>query len=384
MHFTVVAEFEETLPVEQVVRALAATQARHPLLQAHIVDHSSKGLAFHRPAVRTAIPLRILKQHVDSWRAVAAEELSRRFDPSHAPLARAVLIHDNTSSAILLTFYHCITDGIGAMAVLEDVVAALNHYDLQGLPLPPSQEEMIARTLRPRATVEVKRPASEDPRMGPGVPRPFDNTTPYVSTAAFDPDLTERLIQRCRSEETTVHGALLASVSRARSSLTGDEFVRALTPINFRDHIEVQGQCVDYHAAARTGSTPLAEGSFWDQARAASDALQDPRSASNIAAASAAVQQHIPPDVDAATALAVMATFGYDIAVSNLGVVEFQRVGAIHPTALWGPALLCQAEGEQVIGVTTFGGKLRMVACSYTPTDTLLSESQMIIESAVR
>ena len=42
--------------------------------------------------------------------------------------------------------------------------------------------------------------------------------------------------------------------------------------------------------------------------------------------------------------------------ISNLGVVALDANVPVHPVAMWGPMLLAQAEGECVIGVTTYEG----------------------------
>ena len=383
MHYSVAAEFRAKLTEQQVTAALAAVQERHPLLSVQIEDHPETRLAFYRPAQVPAIPLRVLEQDAHSWQQAAAEELSRPIEPSQAPLTRAVLISGEAASALVLTFYHSMVDGIGAMAVLEDVVVALDGRTLQPLRVPPSQEEVIAQKLPSPADLELGQPPAEDPRMTPAVGRPFDGTVPHVSTVALDAELTKKLVERCRSEETTVHGALVAAVSQARSTLSGEEFLRVLTPFNLRGLMGVSGQCVDYHLATRTGSAPLNDGSLWEQARAVTGALAGPRSAPGVVAASGAIQQFVPVDADGAAAWAVMAPLGYDLLISNLGVIDIDPSASLRPTALWGPVMLCQAEGEDVIGVTTFDDRLRIVVTSYRPTADLSVGIRRALSDAV-
>jgi hypothetical protein len=215
----------------------------------------------------------------------------------------------------------------------------------------------------------------------PVAPRPLDGATPSVATLALDKELTRNLLLRSREEKTTVHSILVAAVSRARSVVGGEEFVRVLTPFDLRKQIGGDGLCVDYHGATRTGSEPFDGESIWDQARAAGNALSGPRSAAGIAAASEAIQKYVPVDADAATATAVMGSFAYDVLVSNLGVVNI--AGSLKPAALWGPFLPCRLENEDLIGVITFGGQLRMVACGFASPEALLTEVHEVLESAV-
>jgi hypothetical protein len=86
-------------------------------------------------------------------------------------------------------------------------------------------------------------------------------------------------------------------------------------------------------------------------------------------AASVAVEQAMGIDADATTAEGVM-NFGlpWDLLISNLGVQDLHSAGPIRPTALWGPVLLSQVANDIVIGITTFDGVMRMVACGYVPT----------------
>ncbi|MFJ4783751.1 condensation domain-containing protein [Streptomyces sp. NPDC088794] len=217
MLFTVAAEFPVEITGEQVSAALAAVQDRHPLLQVHIEDHPEGRLGFHRPAPVPPISLRVLHRPAETWRQVAAEEVSQQFDTSQAPLARAVLVGDGDRSALLLTFYHCVVDGIGGVAVLNDLVSALNGQELEILPIPPSQEDVVAGTLTAPTGHEAGPPPADDPRMGvPVAPRPLDGATPSVATLALDKELTRNLLLRSREEKTTVHSILVAAVSRAR------------------------------------------------------------------------------------------------------------------------------------------------------------------------
>ncbi|MEW2549308.1 condensation domain-containing protein [Streptomyces sp. NPDC047002] len=381
MHYTVAAEFSVGLRREQVAAALAAVQERHPLLQAQIEDSPGIRLGFHRPASLPAIDVRLPDKEVTSWPQVVAEELSRPFDPSRAPLARAVLLSGDTRSVVLLTVYHCITDGIGAVSLLDDMAAALDGRRLERLPLPPSQEQAIANTLPPLDGARPEQsPTEEDPRLAPCTLRPFDGTLPHVSAMSLDAEHTQQLVRRCHSEGTTVHGALVSAVSRARSALNDECFVRVLSPFDLRKRVGGGGACVDYHGAARTASEPGDGRSLWEQAREVNSALSGPRSDAGIVAASTGLQQFVPADADNATATAAISAFPYDILVSNLGVVDCgTAAGAFTPTAVWGPAMLVQVKGEDVLGVTTHGGRLHMICCGYSPTEALLRTTREIL-----
>ncbi|BCZ23906.1 condensation domain-containing protein [Mycobacterium senriense] len=148
-HSTIVAEFDEVLGVNRVWPALAAVQRRHPLLSVHVEDRPGIRLGFYRAQTVPPVELTVLRGPELAWQAAAAEELSRPFDRSRAPLMRALLLQDPSRSALLLTFDHTIADGISSIVVLTDVIAALNGQTLSSLPVPQAQENLIANTIDP-------------------------------------------------------------------------------------------------------------------------------------------------------------------------------------------------------------------------------------------
>src|SRR5262249_52920119 len=139
MQFTLAAELDTRLDEQEVKAALAAAQRRHPLLSVHVEDHLDTRLGFYRAASAPAIELRVLEM---DWRRAAERELAHPFDRGAAPLMRAVLVTQRDHSTLLLTFDHVIADGMSAVRVLDDVMAALNGVRLETLPVPPSQEQM--------------------------------------------------------------------------------------------------------------------------------------------------------------------------------------------------------------------------------------------------
>lgn len=384
MHHMVVAEFETVITAGQARAALDAVQRRHPLLSAHIEDHPDSRLGFYRTATLPAVDLTVLEQDSWSWERACAREFSRPFNRSVAPLLRATLIEGTTNSTIVLSFDHTIADGISATFVLKDLVAALNGHQLEVLPVPSSQEELIERVFPPIDEKDLAEPPAADSRMSaPGHVRPFDGALPFIDTITLDSALTTKLIERCRAEHTTVHGAIVAAASRVRSTLRAEPFVRVVTPFNFRKLIGAGGDCADYFTAARTGMVPHDGGNLWDQARTVSKELAGARSAAGVAAISAAVRKSIPDDASAETAEGfVLGGLAYEMLISNVGVLDIAPSGPIHPSAVWGPLLLCQIAGEQVTGIVTYGGRLRMATCSYSPAGAFLKDVRKTLAEA--
>lgn len=72
-----------------------------------------------------------------------AEELATPFDPRHAPLVRAVLIHATDNAAFTLVAHHAIADAMSLAYTVRDTLRALSGAVLEPLPSTPSLEEML-------------------------------------------------------------------------------------------------------------------------------------------------------------------------------------------------------------------------------------------------
>jgi condensation domain-containing protein len=373
-HFLLVAEFDIVLAEDQLRAAPLAIQQCHPLLSVHVEDRPGSHLGFYRAESVARIELAVHERYDSEWQLLAAEELARPFDRSAAPLMRAVLLKGQSSSALLLTFDHTIADGISSVIVLKDLVDSLNGHHLTPRDVPPSQEETIALRLPSSNHQPIPEPAVPDARMlKPSSIRPFDGTRPHVRTVALRGPDTSRLVNRCRAEQTTVNAAIVAASSRVRATLRGEDFFRVASPINIRSTINVGDGCADYIGVTVTGVAPWDGSQFWDQARAVTAELSVARSAEATATLPAMMGQAIPVDAETHDAEQFITTgMPWDSMISNLGVQDLATSGAISPTALWGPILNTQVDDDYITGVATYQGRLRMVACGYTPTEEYL------------
>jgi len=374
LHFCVVAELAEDVEPSALAVALLAVQHRHPLLNVHVEDHPQTRLGFYRPASVPPIPVTVAGTG-RSWCDVVAEELTRPFDTSRAPMIRVVLLRPgpSTPAAIVLTVAHVIVDGLSAAYILRDLFSALNGHDLAPLPVPPSQEELI-RGLRDAQPAAAPAANSQPPPAQPqwlatrSTMRPFDGAPPHVSAISFDEELTRRLVTRARAEHTTVHSALVSAMTQVIIESGRNEFVRMLTPFAFRSHIGVHDDVCLYFGGTRLAFTREQLTDLWDMARMVSDQLAGARSVPALLAASAATEQFIP--VDATTQDAeefMMAGLSFEAFASNLGVLDMGTSEAVRPVAIWGPAILAQVQGELNTGICTFNGQLRMVTASHDP-----------------
>jgi NRPS condensation-like uncharacterized protein len=391
MHFCTVAELADDLDPSALAAALRAVQHRHPLLNVYVEDHPQTRLGFYRPATVPPIPLTVVDAGAgNSWRDVVAEELTRPFDTSRAPMIRVVLLRcgPTTPAAIVLTAAHVIVDGLSAAYILRDLFSALNRHELQPLPVPPSQEDLIGglRDAQPAAAPAVNSappPAQPDWFTTLSTIRSFDGAVPHLSAICFDAELTRRLVTRARAEQTTVHSALVSAMTRVILESGRNEFVRMLTPFAFRNHIGVHDDVCLYFTATRTAFTREQLTDLWDMARMVSDQLTAVRSVGALVAASADVEQFIPVDATTEDAEDFMVRgLSFEAFASNLGVLDMGPPEAVRPVAIWGPAILTQIQGELTTGICTFNGQLRMVTASHDPLPGYLDRVRDVLDAA--
>jgi Condensation domain len=388
MHHCIVAELAGDLEPSALEAGLDAVQHRHPLLNVHVEDHPQRRLGFYRPATVPPIPVTVAAARPGrTWRDLVADELTRPFDTARTPMIRAVLLRagPDTPAAIILTAAHVIIDGMSAVYILRDLFSALNGHQLKALPVPSSQEEMLGRLrdAQPPAAAPAAQPAEPEWMATLGTIRPFDGAVPDLSTVSFSEDLTRRLAARARAEQTTVHSALVAAMTRVIIESGRSESVRMLTPINFRSQIGVDDGVCDYFTATRTAFTRKQLTSLWEMARTVSGQLAGPRSVPSLLGGSAATEQFMTADVTHAEAEAFMvAGLSFEAFASNLGVLDMGTPEAVRPAAIWGPAILMQVTGELATGVCTFDGQLRTVCASHEPLPGYLDRVRDVLDTA--
>jgi hypothetical protein len=288
----------------------------------------------------------------------------------------------------VLTAAHVIADGLSAGNILRDLFSALNGHPLEALSLPPSQEDLIGRL---RHTQAAAVPAANG-QLPPAQPallatlstiRHFDGAAPHLSAICFDADLTRRLVTRARAEQTTVHSALVSAMSRVIIESGRNDFVRMLTPSDFRSHIGVDDDVCLYFTMIRTAVTREQLTDLWDMGRMVGDQLAAARSLTAVLAASAATEQFIPVDATPEVAEAFMtAGLSFEAFASNLGVLDMGTPEAVRPVAIWGPAILIQIQGELTTGICTFNGQLRMVTASHDPLPGYLERIRDLLDAA--
>jgi hypothetical protein len=191
-------------------------------------------------------------------------------------------------------------------------------------------------------------------------------------------------MQRCRTEQTTVHAALTAAASLLLAHVGQQPHVRVMSPIDIRELLGVERDCAMYFNSTRTVYSAEQPQAFWELARATSAQLAKGRAESTTRFISALMEQMIPVEADHNTTKNLfLAGNSFELFISNLGRLDAPELGAIRTTAIWGPLILTQLQGELSLGVATVHGQLRLVNTSYAPIPDFLALIQDLLATQV-
>jgi hypothetical protein len=214
LHATLAAHVDGSTTIAGWRAALEQTRQRHPLWSA-VIAQTDNGAAFIRARHDQGIELRVIQGAFDQgWEREVARELSIRIDAECGPLIRAVLMHTDASSMLILSAHHSICDGMSLAFAIRDLLQALSGLTLKKLGLHPSQEDALGMDSEPKGQRRHVGQRTEMPAVAT-VYRSTSSTVPEVRSLQFSCALTDSLRKCARREKTTVHAALLAAAGIA-------------------------------------------------------------------------------------------------------------------------------------------------------------------------
>jgi len=353
--FTVVAEIEGEINAGEAETALAAVQARHPLLNVGIRRNADGRRCFVRGA--GPILLDVLRPGAATWEDVAGLEIRRRFDVENGPLLQVALLPEAKGTRLFFTFHHGMSDGKSAVFVIRDFLQALNGQGLDPFLDADPIDQRLAALVEPRRMEAAQDGASRQPaevpaenRWGRGMDR-----RPIVTARTVAPTLARRLREVSRFHDTTVHAALSVAVARAVGALKGtDDPVRILSPVDQRAAMGTEDECGFFASVGKSAPAPNGN-AFWEEARAARAALEPFLGTDAAQGMIAAMAAHSAADDSPEGACRFFGAFDFDVLLTNLGVLPIAaKYGRHRIKSITGPIVLASAEGEQVIGVGTW------------------------------
>ncbi|WP_324251858.1 phthiocerol/phthiodiolone dimycocerosyl transferase family protein [Paraburkholderia saeva] len=196
---------------------------------------------------------------------------------------------------------------------------------------------------------------------------------------------TAQLLAAARENGTTLHATLYAALvfaGRRRASAWQETVARIPSPINLRGRVGLDRRPV--LAIGVRHAQPDGPQDFWQVVRALKSELNDCQSGENLQKVGAATGQLVAHGLDASEAAQFMVGhFTSEATVTNLGVLPFaNRYGHLGLKAVWGPSVLTNPPGEQVVGASTFDGCLQLLHTSLDPHPSLLQEIQAVLQHA--
>lgn len=125
-HFGIMLQFKGTVEVMDWREALDRVQQAHPFLQARIGVSQQGCPAFFVDSSRSISLTFRSRRGSDAWREVLAALLREPVDSAIGPLLRAVVLHGEGHSDLLLMFHPSIADHASALSLAEEIVLAIS------------------------------------------------------------------------------------------------------------------------------------------------------------------------------------------------------------------------------------------------------------------
>ena len=239
---------------EEILRqALDIIHYRHLCLNSQIVRY--KKHLYFRTKISNNIDLRVVKK-VDSeeWQEIVYEEMNQAID-SNKGLIRVVLVHilsEKNISYLITTVHHAIADGLSSIQLHSEILTYCEKtvsgeliYPVDRLsPLPPIEELLPTWTKGLRGKILsiyfLLRMTFDKLRFQPktlGFEKyvPISNRNSNILHQQLDQELTQKLVNRCKRENTTVQSALCAAM-----------MLTVMKKIIKGNNKEVQVNCLSY------------------------------------------------------------------------------------------------------------------------------------------
>lgn len=278
---TRVMALEGNLTPSEIRTAMRILQTRHPLLRARIVD-GPRPYFVHGAA--PAPEVHVVERRGDAhFQRVLEEVLDSQINPEHGPHFSAHYVYGKKTrrSELILAMDHSLCDGVSMNSLCHELLEILAQRPLQAaqpqLPVlaellpeiePWKQLSSFSYSFANFAYIGMRRALQGK--------RPAARTSSYLVTS-FGKQETKALIERARSEGTTVTGALMAAAAITLREREGEASQLAISvPVNLRPRITHRALSAR-HLGNYTSVAYLRaqnQGSFWPLARDLKEKLE--------------------------------------------------------------------------------------------------------------
>src|SRR5258708_7132553 len=264
--------------------ALSRLQAKHPLLQAGILEDKKGRPYFFLDDLVPRIPIRIVERlSDDDWLAVSETEWKTPFDARKGPLARLIWLRSGEVSELILVCPHCICDGSTCVTLMQEMLALLHRpdQDMRPYTLFRSVRELIpgsilsdkGKILKAAILSVIARIFFAFKSIGKVVPpigKQVAGGKDYVIHWKLNGKASALLAERCKAEGVSIYSALcVAFLSAFRQVRKTGARNKLICPVDIRRFVpEIKKDMM--FAFAPITELSLEEGTqmgFWDKAR---------------------------------------------------------------------------------------------------------------------
>lgn len=350
-----------SLSIKHLKAALVGVQHRHPLLGVKIfIDDEQPRFVSGEVS---SIPLRVIeRQGEEHWCQEVEAELRHPFSSSQEPPIRAILLHSPDVSELIVTFDHCIGDGLSGAYLIRDILNLASQPNImqQRLPEPRSCEELILLS----AVDDLENLNAKFNLAAIAIPTSDEIIHKQHSLLhwCLEPEETDKLVSCCRQKQTSVHGALCASflLSIAAETIAADAaFLKCMSPLSLRNHLvpPIGEDFGAYYTRELTYHQIEPETEFWEVARSVKQQLDRVLTNDTIFAGVMKVSAFLStkPDAQELRQFAID-LIGSDLTVTNLGRLNIpEQFGLLHLRQLH---FTVAGIAPIIVGVATLAGKM--------------------------
>ncbi len=229
LNIVTISRIKGEISKEILRQALDAIQRIHPLLNCRIVGTLDR-LEFTNHGTGK-IPLCVVSQGInDNWQDVVREEANKTIDSSQV-LLRCVLIYKQSeinTSYLITTVHHAISDGLSCISLQSEIlkcyqiIASGDSIDIDCEPALPPLEELLPKWMKGKKGIDkgkwfllkmkLKMLLHKPETLESEETVPIESRSCGMSHRFLEKELTQKLIELCRQEKTTVQGALCAAM----------------------------------------------------------------------------------------------------------------------------------------------------------------------------
>ena len=222
-----IARIKGKISEEFLRKALDGVQRIHPRLNSRIIGKLNH-LKFTTEGTEK-IPLSTVDSSQNkSWQDVVGDELNRSID-SEKVLLRCILYKESeTNGYFITTVHHAISDGLSSLNLQSEIfecyqtIASGNSIDVDCLSPLPSLQELLPKSMRVSKgfgggkwfllKLQLKVLFHKPEQLKPEKTVPPESRSCAMTHRFLEKQATQKLIELCRQENTTVQGALCAAM----------------------------------------------------------------------------------------------------------------------------------------------------------------------------